>query len=255
MPFQFAKPRIITSLDECYFYHTIGIPGHGTVNGEWDLRNGLGDYLGNYNFRHKKVLDVGAASGCVSFHLEHFGAEVISFDLSDEYDWDMVPHHGVDYAKLLSERREHIRRINNGYWLCHGAFNSKARVVHGVVYDIPVEIGPVDVAFYGSILLHLRDPFLALQNGARLANEAIIVSEIAPSGWFAGLRKRPKFCPSHKKPNSYSETWWKLPPKLISEYLAILGFEKQTLSWHKQLYAGRKKTLYTLVARRENGPD
>jgi hypothetical protein len=30
------------------------------------------------------------------------------------------------------------------------------------VYDMPPAIGPVDVAVYGSILLHLRDPFRAL---------------------------------------------------------------------------------------------
>ena len=46
------------------------------------------------------------------------------------------------------------------------------------VYRIPEQIGPVDVAVYGSIPLHLRDPFLALQSGLKLTREAVIVSEL-----------------------------------------------------------------------------
>jgi hypothetical protein len=41
-----AEPRDITDLDDCYFYHTMEIPGYGIVHGEWDLRGGEADYLG-----------------------------------------------------------------------------------------------------------------------------------------------------------------------------------------------------------------
>ena len=244
----YAEHRTITSLDDCYFYHTIDIPGYGLVSGEWDLRNGLDAYLGHFDFAGKRVLDVGTASGVLSFQAEAGGAEVVSFDLSESYSWDIVPFANGD-SGLDAERREHIRRINNGYWLCHSAFSSRARVVYGVVYEIPSSIGPVDVAIYGSILLHLRDPFLALQNGARLAKGAMIVTCRPPWGGLGAFLRAPRFRPDHRRPFR-SDTWWVLPPRLVQEYLAILGFGKSTVSWHRQFFKGRRRLMYTVVARR-----
>src|SRR5271169_692926 len=94
----YAEPRNITSLDDCYFYHSMDLPGYGAVSGEWDLRTGLDAYLGNYDFAGKRVLDVGAASGILSFHAESRGAEVVSFDLSEEYSWDIVPFANGNFA-------------------------------------------------------------------------------------------------------------------------------------------------------------
>lgn len=247
----YAEPRSIASLEDCYFYHTMDVPGHGTTKGEWDLRGLVDDYLGAFDFSGKRVLDIGAASGILSFHIEKQGAEVVSFDLSENYDWDIVPFAENDNDEMRSERRQHLRKINNGYWLCHEAFKSKARVVHGVVYDIPVSIGPVDVAVFGSILLHLRDPFLALENAARLAKETIIVSDLSPFGRFTSkFRKNPRFMPSGLKPNGIHDGWYRLPPLLVQEYLAILGFRNSTVTWNKFMYGDRKRNIYTIIAHR-----
>lgn len=212
----YAQPRTILSMDECYFYHTMDVPGHGTIKGEWDLRGSVDDYLGNFDFKGKRVLDVGAASGILSFHIEKQGAEVISFDLSENFDWDIVPFSENNNEIARSERRRHLRRINNGYWLCHQAFQSKAQMVNGVVYNIPHSIGAVDVAVFGSILLHLRDPFLALENAAALAKEAIIVADISPYRKFASKFKRnPRFMPRSMSPDGITDGWFRLPPLLV----------------------------------------
>jgi hypothetical protein len=116
-----------------------------------------------------------------------------------------------------------MRRVNDGYWLCHKALNSQARGVYGTVYDVPIAIGPMDVALFGSILLHLRDPFPALQNGARLARDAIVVADVAPLGPLGRFLNSPRFVPDHRRPEDWG-TWWLLPPRLVREYLAILGF-------------------------------
>lgn len=247
----YAAARIIRSLDECYFYHTMDVPGHGTVPGEWDLRGRIDDYLGNFDFAGRRVLDVGAASGILSFHIEQKGADVVSFDLSEDYDWDIVPFAENDHDKTLVERRRHLHRINNRYWLCHQAFQSLAKMVNGVVYDIPQSIGPVDVSVFGSILLHLRDPFLALQNGARLAREAVIVSALSPYGKLASrFRKTPRFMPRSLAPEGINDGWFRLPPLLVQEYLGILGFKNSTLTWNTFQYGNRTRPIYTIIARR-----
>ncbi len=35
----YASPIDVQSVDECYFYHVMDIPGIGVVGEEWDLRN------------------------------------------------------------------------------------------------------------------------------------------------------------------------------------------------------------------------
>ncbi len=245
----YAPSRHVESIDDCYFYHSMEIPGYGAVRGEWDLRPAIDRYLGHTDFRGKRVLDVGAASGFLSFHMERAGAEVVSYDLSEDHAWDIVPFAGTVDARNDTIRRAHLRRINDGYWLAHRAFGSRAKVVYGTVYDIPKDIGTVDVAVYGSILLHVRDPFLALENGARRARETIIVADIAPLGPWGRFLKRPAFLPSLKDPQN-RDTWWSLPPRLVVEYLAILGFKHTATNWHRQLYRDKPSWLYTIVGRR-----
>lgn len=247
----YAEPRTITSLDDCYFYHTMDVPGHGTIDGEWDLRGSIDDYLGNFDFTGKRVLDVGAASGILSFHMEKAGAEIVSFDLSENFDWDIVPFAQNDHDAARSDRRQHLRKINNGYWLCHQAFGSKARMVNGVVYDIPASIGPVDVSVFGSILLHLRDPFLALENAARITQDAMIVADLSPYGRLASrFRKNPRFMPRATQPDGITDGWYRLPPLLVQEWLGILGFRRSTLSWNNFKYGGSIRPIYTIIARR-----
>jgi SAM-dependent methyltransferase len=247
----YAEPRTIDSIDECYFYHTMDVPGYGTIQGEWDLRGSVDDYLGHFDFAGKRVLDIGAASGILTFHIEKQGADVVSYDLSENFDWDIVPFAENDYDGSRAERRRHLRKINNGYWLCHRAFESEAKMVHGVVYDIPISIGPVDVAVFGSILLHLRDPFLALQNAARLAQETIIVSDLSPFGRIASRFKRnPRFMPRSSKPDGITDGWFRLPPLLVQEYLGILGFKNSAVTWNKFKYGDRIRPIYTIIAHR-----
>src|SRR5438309_9495401 len=90
-PSIYAPSRTVTDINECHFYHTIDVPGHGLMEGEWDLRRGIRAYLGGVEFSGKRVLELGSASGFVTFHMEREGADVIGYDLSDQQDWDVVP--------------------------------------------------------------------------------------------------------------------------------------------------------------------
>jgi len=87
----YATPRKIQSLSDCYFYHTIDLPGYGTVEGEFDFRDRPGEYLGDIGFENKRVFEVGSANGFFTFFMEREGAEVVGFDLAEEDSWDVVP--------------------------------------------------------------------------------------------------------------------------------------------------------------------
>ncbi len=254
--FAFAAPPPAPPAPEaCYFYHTTAIPGRNAVKGEWDLSPGIDAYLGHVGFAGKTVLDVGAATGFLTFHMEKAGADVIAYDLSEAQSWDIVPLSGIDAAALVQARKAHIAAINNGFWLCHAAHRSAARMAHGTVYAIDAGLGPVDISVFGSILLHLRDPFLALHNALRLTRETVIVADLLPGGHalsrlfsaFSGrtMQFKPRFAR-----NGPWETWWSLPPAVIVEFLGVLGFEKTVVTYHRQRLLDRRMPMYTIVGTR-----
>ena len=78
------------------------LPGVGVVGGQWDLRESIEDYLAAFPFAGKRVLDVGAARGFPSFEMERRGAEVVSFDMSPDGRWDIVPLVGLDLDAVVS---------------------------------------------------------------------------------------------------------------------------------------------------------
>lgn len=273
----YAPSREVTALEDCYFYHTMDLPGLGVVEGEWDLRGNVGAYLGHVDLRGKRVLEMGAASGFLTFTMERMGAEVVAYDLSEQHAWDVVPYAGQDVDTFLAERREHIRRLNNSWWLARRMLGGQARVVYGTVYETPSAIGAVDVCTFGCILQHLRDPFLALQQALRLTRETVIITDPPPPGYFAGRRyaewyhrlwrRLPWLRPRLRewlRPESISfrpepavgepkETWWLLAPETVMRMIGVLGFETVSLTFHRQINRGQAILLYTVVGRRTRG--
>ncbi len=267
----YATPKLVTDINECRFYHSMDIPGYGFVKGIFDLRQGVDKYLGNVDFNGKRVLEMGTASGFLCFHMERRGADVVAYDLSEvAYDqsensiWDIVPLYTCDYEQYIKERREVARGLNNAFWFGHKAFNSSAKMVYGSVYTIPREIGMVDVSTFGGILLHVRDPFLALQNALRLTKETVIITN-GLRGPLEGIldklhfpvklrdsfhSPRMTFYPTTDKPERV-DTWWSLSPRILIRMIAVLGFEDTTVNYHWQIFGnGKKVRLYTIVGRR-----
>ena len=162
-PDVYAPARHVADPADCFFYHTMELPGIGLVEGQWDLRGNVDAYLGHVDVRGKRVLELGTASGFLCFEMERRGAAVVGYDLSETDAWDIVPTGGRASASTSDDKRESIRRLNNAWWLAHRLLGSSAKVSYGSVYALPADLGPFDVATFGSILLHVRDPFLALQ--------------------------------------------------------------------------------------------
>ena len=254
-PALYAVPLEVNDIRACDFYHTIDLPDRESIIGDWDLRENVDRYLGHTPFHGKRVLDVGAASGFLTFHMERQGADVVSYDLCEDFLADFVPFAGKDLRDAARDYRRKIRRINHGYWYLHRQSGSQARKVYGTVYNVPEAIGPVDIAVFGSILQHVRDPFLALQNVLQLTRERVIVADLLPRrhfwssflGWFG--RPRMTFLPNQKN-LGHAGTWWQLSPAVIREFLNVLGFEDTKVSYHRQRFQGETRLLFTVVGKR-----
>ena len=79
-------PRNV-KFEDCLFYHTVDIPGHGVVRGQWDLRRQVDTYLGGYRFAGKRVLEIGPASGFLTCEMGRRGADVVALEVPDDPGW------------------------------------------------------------------------------------------------------------------------------------------------------------------------
>ena len=259
----YAEPRTVTKLADCLFYHSMDIPGYGSVDGAWDLRGTVDEYLGGIDLEGKEVLEIGKASGFLTFHMEQRGATVIAHDLSSQDDWDAVPYARRkeptttadgepdpcrDWQEWLKFRQWGIRVINNGFWLTHRAHASRAKVVTSSVYELPRAIGPVDVSTFGAVLLHVRDPFLALQRALCHTRERVVVTDLEPESG-PGETAHAQFIPDASICEPF-DTWWRLSPELVQRMLAVLGFEDSRVSHAEHRHQGRSVPMFTVVARR-----
>lgn len=253
----FESPKLVKDLRECWFYHTMEIPGYGVTKGAFDLRGSFRDYTGGVDFSEKRILEFGPANGFFSFEMEKQGADVISFDVDETIGWDIVPFSNMDIVQIQKNMMSHIDMIKNAYWFCHKAMNSRAKVIYGSIYNVPQEIGSVDIVTFGAILLHLRDPFLALQNGLRHARKTAVITEVLHKDSMDDETPYMRFLPNSQNSDQFY-TWWDLPPQVLIKMLNILGFGEAFVSYHNQTLVdpdGNKEVLmplYTIVAHRTN---
>jgi SAM-dependent methyltransferase len=248
-----AEPRLVDSLEDCYFYHTMELPGFGVVRGHWDLRGRFEEYIGDVCVAGKSVLDVGAATGFLSFEVERLGASrVVSFDMSDVRQQAFVPFKGKlyfeDYESWVYYHTLTVEKWKNAYWLCHRVLGSKAEVYYGNVYTLPPELGQFDVAFVGALLEHLSDPVAALSSIARLTRETLVLG----TPLIQTEERIARFEPRADRPED-DYTWWTYSVGLYREVLAILGFRVEKISYGNYFheYEKRFEERPTLVAVRE----
>ena len=247
-PAVFAEPSVVDDIGDCLFYHTMDIPGVGTVEGCFDLRNSADEYLGGVGLNGKRALEVGPASGFLTFYMERKGAEVVAVDVSEAFNWDAVPQCPEILDPWLAGRWPHLQRVRKSFWYAHRRFESKVRVHYGTAYELPAELGRFDVSVLGAVLLHNRDPLRILQNCAAITEKTIVVVDQYDKPLDKLKQPLLKLIPSTEFKTV--DTWWHLSPELLRQFLKVLGFSRSRMTTHRQKYKNEKMDFFTLVAER-----
>jgi hypothetical protein len=225
------------------------LPEFGTVKGYWDLRGKEDQYLGEVQFKGRHVLEIGPASGGLTFHMEQCGAEVVSIeapkDYRMEYCWDIPQCAPTGLEERIAVSQSGLEVLHNSYWLCHRLLKSAAKVHYGSAYNIPEGLGDFDLATIACVLLHNKNPLGILESVARRTKETFIVVEIFPPD--SDDLPGPIFL---RDDNSLSDGWFHFPPKFIVRVLRTMGFGESKISYHSQLMGEQLVDLYTVVATR-----
>jgi tRNA (mo5U34)-methyltransferase len=212
-----ASPAESDAVATHAWYHTIELPDGVVTNGRFDHRRLLPHYGLPEDLRGKRALDVGSGDGFWAFELERRGADVTSVDIETFTDVDLPPAlHSifVESPVDLSFRR--------GLEIARHRLGSGVKLVNTSVYDLdPAEVGHFDIVHAGDILLHLRDPILALQRmRAVTSGEAFFADYFDPGldalGAGSGLTRY--------RGGWDDVTWWAPALSTLAQMISDAGF-------------------------------
>ena len=155
---------------ELGWYHTLELAPGIETEGMFDLRPYVDRYGLPTRMEGMRALDIGTWDGFWAFEMERRGAEVVALDLDDERDLDWPPRRRPD---TFPERAR-----GAGFELASNVFGSQVERITRSIYDArPEDLGTFDVVFCGSVIMHLRDQFLALERIAALCSGTFISAE------------------------------------------------------------------------------
>jgi hypothetical protein len=227
---QFVIPWDNIRQEDCIFYHSFDFPDGTSVSGDWDMRGKFDAYVGGVNFKDKRVIDFGTASGFLSFEAEKRGASVVSFDADSTSRYTRLPHsksrHATEPEEEIAEANKWLDGVKRSYWYAYHAFGSKNKVAYGNIYDLPPQfIGAFDVAILGQFLVHNRSGIDVLQAVAKSTNDYMIITE----GVWQVDEPAGKFIGSASRPTDYFSNWI-YSPGFYYEVMSMLGFKCESFN-------------------------
>lgn len=229
------------------------LPVVGLVRGTWHIRD-FAQYIGSVDLKGKTVLDVGAASGFLSFEAERAGAsQVVSFDADSMDKMYRLPFgqnsYWTDWPAWVTQSNDWLKSSKKSYRVAHGLLGSKAQTCYGDIFRLRTLLASqCDVTIAGAFLEHLNDPVSALANMAMVTRERLVIA-------FTPIIKSEEMLlrSATRMTDPASDfTWWVGSRGLYRRVLENMGFEIERIVPSVAFTEphGRPEKRSTLVARR-----
>ena len=238
-------PQNPVAFDDCHFYHIHDVPGFGRTKGQWVLQS-VDAYLGNVVFDGARVLEIGPASGYLTFEMERRGASVTAIEVTDSHGWDFVPYPPERMAPVLRDRAQAMLKLKDSWWFLHELNASNAQMCYTDIYSLPGELGHFNIAVLAAVLLHVHSPLEVIAQCAQRA-EALVITDM----FHETLEGRPvmELTPTHE--NFGWDNWWRFSSDLIIQFVRVLGYHKITLTTHRHWHVALGDVpFFTVVARK-----
>jgi SAM-dependent methyltransferase len=232
-----------------HWYHSIELAPGVVTPGHVDLRDLAARVLPD-DLSGRRALDVGTFDGFWAFEMERRGAEVVAIDVDELNAAEWPP---LNRVRLESRAREWDIELGRGFRLAAEALGSGVSRVVCDVYELTAERigGPVDMAFSGAILLHLRDPVRALER---------IHDTLAPGGTLllvepfsvAATLRAPRRPLAEFQPLAKEFNWWYPNIATLRAWAVAAGFvEVRRTGFHRPCSVRQMRAWYaSMTARR-----
>jgi tRNA (mo5U34)-methyltransferase len=208
-----AVARLRERFEAIDWYHTQELAPGLVTPGMFDLRPYVERYGLPDDLSGLRALDIGTFEGFWAFEMERRGAEVTALDVDRLQDLDWPPR----------LRPSDDGRRGEGFALAREALGSSVERVGMPIYAAtPGALGGrFDLVFCGSVLIHLRDPMLALERMAALCRGRIILAE----EYSRRLELIPRLKLAEFRGESPWMTWWRPTTRTWLAMVRCAGFE------------------------------
>jgi SAM-dependent methyltransferase len=203
------------------WYHTIELAPGVVTPGRIDLRRAAPRAL-PARMEGFRALDVGTFDGFWAFEMERRGAEVIAVDAPALEQADWTPH---ARERLSRESAALGVELGRGFAAAAEVLGSSARRVEASVYElVPEQVGgPVDFAFVGALLIHLRDPVRALERVREVLRPGGELRVMEPFS-VRMLLRAPRRPAAVFEAGDSDMIWWRPNPAAIAAWMRTAGF-------------------------------
>jgi tRNA (mo5U34)-methyltransferase len=200
------------------WYHTIDLPHGVSTPGFVDHRSQLPSYGLPDTLEGLRCLDVATYDGYWAFEMERRGAaEVVAVDVACWADCDIPKVILPDVRKLGADRP-----TGAAFVVAHDILESSVQRVICNVYELsPERLGEFDLVMLSDLLLHLRDPQLALESVFSVCRGMTVVADV----FNPNLEAFGDICLSQFTAQIPSETWWAPNVNTLRQMLTVAGFE------------------------------
>lgn len=215
---RYSATALADRVAEREWYHTIRLAPGIETPGWFDLRP-IAQRVLPRSLAGARCLDIGAFDGFWSLEMEARGArEVVAIDILDPAKWDWPAFAAPEAIEALSARKGR----GEGFEIVMEALDHHVERRELSVYDLdPADIGSFDFVYFGSLLLHLRDPVRALERArAVCSGEMVVVDAIDPLLTASHPRKAVAHLDGHGRP-----WWWKGNAAAIARMVESAGLE------------------------------
>jgi 2-polyprenyl-3-methyl-5-hydroxy-6-metoxy-1,4-benzoquinol methylase len=180
-------------------YHYLDFGDGIVMNGEYDMTRYLDNYGIPPDLTGKSVLDIGTASGFFALECARRGAQVTAIDV-----WDV----GY-YNKIIDILGVNIRYIQKS------------------VYELDGTFGKFDLVICGSLLLHLRDVFGAIERIQSVCKRKVIVATASVENHQHDERACCEFVGTKNiSPGGEYWVYWHLNSTALKKMLLAAGFSE-----------------------------
>ena len=213
--------RISEKISDVDWYHSIDL-GHGVVTpGFVDHRPQLPHYGLPDSMAGLRCLDVATWDGYWAFEMERRrAAEVVALDVASFADCD------VPKALLDEVTRTNVSTpLGEGFRVAREVLHSDVRREICNVYDLsPQRFGKFDFVFLSDLLLHLRDPQLALEKVSSVCRGTLTVADV----YHPSLEAYGDACLSQFQGSIEALGWWAPNTNTLKMMMKVAGFEPVT---------------------------